>query len=137
MSGLDPAAIFLGKAAAIAAQLIALEVVLAIGVTILYDVSYSGAAILLCSCIFGTLGIAATGTVYGALSTSMRGRETLLPLLFLPIVAPLLLAAARACEAALGTSVDDGWAWIRLLGVFAVIYTAIGTVAFGPLMEDA
>ena len=47
LSGLDPAAIFLGKAAAIAAQLFLLEVVLAVGVVILYDVTVTGAAVLL------------------------------------------------------------------------------------------
>jgi heme exporter protein B len=39
LSGLDPAGIFLGKAGAVAAQLAALEVLLAAGVVVLYDVS--------------------------------------------------------------------------------------------------
>jgi heme exporter protein B len=63
-------------------------------------------------------------------------QETLLPLLLLPIVAPVVLAATRASEAALGQATAEGWPWVRLLGVFAVVYAAVGALAFGPLLED-
>ena len=49
----------------------------------------------------------------------------------------VLLAATRASEAALGGTTGDGWPWVRLLGVFAVIYVAFGVVAFGPLLEES
>jgi heme exporter protein B len=137
LSGLDPAAVFLGKAAAVALQLLALQVVLALGIYVLYDVAFHGMVLLLATCAFATIGIASAGTVYGVLSIGARARETLLPLLFLPVVAPVMLAATQASEAALGDVVGEGWPWLRLLGVFAAIYAAIGTVAFGPLLEDA
>ena len=54
-----------------------------------------------------------------------------------PAVAPVLLAATRAWEVALGQSVDDGWRWAQLPGVFAVIYLAVGILAFGPLLEES
>lgn len=137
LSGVDPAAIFIGKALAIAAQLIALQVVLAAAVVILYDVSITGIGTLIATCVLATVGLATAGTVYGALAAGARAKETLLPLLFLPIVAPVLLAAARSTEAALGTSADPAGTWIRVLAAFAVIYAAVGAVAFGPLMEDS
>ncbi|HSH60491.1 MAG TPA: heme exporter protein CcmB, partial [Acidimicrobiales bacterium] len=84
-----------------------------------------------------TLGLAAAGTVYGALSAGLRVRETLLPLLLLPVLAPVLLSATRAWEVALGSSVDDGWRWVQLLGVFAVVYVTFGLVGFGALMEES
>jgi len=40
----------------------------------------------------GPAGLAAVGTLYGMLSSGLRVRETLLPFLFLPVVAPVLLA---------------------------------------------
>ena len=137
LSGLDPAAIFLGKAGAVALQLVALEVVLGGGVVVLYDRALHGPALLVTTCLLATVGLAAAGTVYGALAAGLRVRETLLPLLLLPVVAPVLLAATRASEAALGGSPADGWPWVRLLGVFAVIYVAFGVVAFGPLLEES
>ena len=49
----------------------------------------------------------------------------------------VLLAATRACEAALAGAPADGWPWVQLLGVFAVVYIAFGVLAFGPLLEEA
>lgn len=137
LSGLDGAGIFLGKAGAVAAQLAALEVVLAIGVVVLYGVSLHGPVILLLTSLFTTVGLAAAGTVYGIIAAGLRVRDTLLPLLVLPVLAPVLLAAARACEAALTGTPGDGWPWVRLLFVFATIYVTFGVVAFGPLLEEA
>lgn len=137
LSGLDPAAIFLGKAGAIAAELALLEVILGTGVVLLYNRSLHGPVLLVVTCALATIGLSAAGTVYGALAAGLRVRETLLPLLLLPVVAPVLLAATRASEAALGGTTGDGWPWVRLLGVFAVIYMAFGVVAFGPLLEES
>ena len=49
-----------------------------------------------------TCGLAAAGTLYGGLAAGLRVRETLLPLLLLPVVAPVLIGATRAFESALG-----------------------------------
>ena len=136
LSGLDPAGIFLGKAGAVALELAGLEVVLAIGVVVFYGASLHGPLLLVVTCLAATAGLAAAGTVYGVLAAGLRVRETLLPLLLLPVVAPVLLAATRASDAALTGSSADGWQWVQLLGVFAVVYGAFGVVAFGPLLEE-
>ena len=137
LSGLDPAGIFLGKAAAVAAQLALLQMVLAAGVVVLYDADLGGPVLLLATCAAATVGLAAAGTVYGVLAAGLRVRETLLPLLLLPVVAPVLLGATRAWEAGMGISVDDGWRWAQLLAVFAVVYVTIGVLAFGSLLEES
>lgn len=138
LSGLDPAGIFLGKAGAVMVQLLALEIVLGIGVIVLYGVDPGGLGLLAITAVIATWGLAGAGTLYGALSSGQRGRETLLPLLLLPVVAPVLIAATRASESALtGVNLDvSSGDWISLLTVFAVIYTFFGVVAFGPLLED-
>jgi heme exporter protein B len=137
LSGLDAAGIFLGKAGAVAVQLVVLEAVLATGVVVLYGVELRSAGMLLLTCMTATVGVAAAGTVYGIIAAGLRVRDTLLPLLVLPVLAPVLLAAARACEAALAGTPADGWPWVRLLAVFATIYVTFGVVAFGPLLEEA
>lgn len=137
LSGLDPAGIFLGKAAAVAAQLLALEMLLGVGVVILYDASINGVLLVAATCVAATLGLAAAGTLYGSLAAGLKVRETLLPLLLLPVAAPVLLAATKACQAALDGAPADGAGWLRLLGVFAVIYLTFGVVAFGSLLEES
>jgi heme exporter protein B len=138
LSGLDPAGVFLGKAAAVALQLLVLELVLGLGVVVLYDLEPAGLGTLALTATVATLGLAAAGTIYGAVAAGLRVRETLLPLLLLPVVAPVLLAATRASEAALGTGVVgiDAGQWVGLLATFAAIYVGVGVVAFGPLLED-
>lgn len=136
MSGVDPAAIFAGKAAAVALQMVALEALLGGGVVILYSAALHGPLLLVSTCLLATVGLASAGTIYGALAAGLRVRETLLPLLLLPVLAPVLLAATRACEAALAGAPGEGWPWLRLLAAFAVCYTAFGVAAFGTLLEE-
>jgi heme exporter protein B len=136
MAGLDGAAIFLGKAAAIAAQLALLEVVLGIGVVVLYDVEVRGIVLLVCTAVVATIGLAATGTVYGVLASGVRARETLVPLLVLPAVTPVMLGGTRAFEAALDGVPSDGWPWVQLLVAFGALAVIAGIMAFAPLLEE-
>ena len=136
LSGLDPAGIFLGKAAAVAVQLVALEVVLGVGVVILFGTRLHDPGLLVISAAAATVGLATAGTVYGMLASGVRVRETLLPLLILPVVAPVLLAATQCWMAALGSSTTNGWKWLSLLAAFAAVYSALGVLFFSTLVEE-
>ncbi len=138
LSGIDPAGLFLGKAAAVAAELVVLEVVLGLGVVVLYGARIEVPWLIVVSGLLGTLGLAATGTLYGALSAGLRVRETLLPFLWLPIAAPVLVAGTRIWQAALvGGTPSDATPWLRLLIVFDAVYLAVGVVIYGPIHETA
>lgn len=137
LAGLDPAGVFLGKAAAIAAQLVVLEALLGAGVVLLYGSTVRSPGSLVLSALAGTAGLAAVGVLYGALSAGLRVRETLLPLLVMPVAAPVLLAGTRAWQAALGTAAVSSGPWIRLLLVFAAVYLAVGVVIYGPMQESS
>jgi len=137
LSGLDGGSIFVGKALAIAIELFMLEAVLGVAVVALYGVHLHGAIVLLCTAVAATIGLAATGTVYGVLATGLRARDTLVPLLVLPAVTPVMLGATRAFSAALDGTPSDAWPWVQLLGAFSLLAIAAGTVAFGPLLEES
>lgn len=143
LSGVDPAGVFIGKASAVVAQLAALEVILGIGVVVLFGTHLTDPALLVSSALVATIGLAAAGTVYGMIASGLRVRETLLPLLVLPVVAPVLLGATQCWMAALGLSEAlgqsqaDGWKWMELLGAFAVIYVTAGVLSFSILLEEA
>ncbi len=142
VAGVDPVAIYWGKSIALAAQLALLEVVLLIAAVLLYgaDVPLGGVVLLVTTLVTATCGLACVGTLYGGLTAGFTGRETLLPLLVLPVVAPVLIGATRAVESALGTggvALSEGWPWIGLLSVFAVAFGAGGALAFGPLIEES
>lgn len=136
LSGIEPGSIFLGKAMALAVQLLVLQVVLWTGLVVFFDVGVSEWPLLVCAGLAGTTTIAVCGTLYGALAAGVSVRDTLLPLLLLPVLAPALLAGTRAFEAATGVTTDAGWNWTGLLFVMTAVYTAAGLAAFGPLVED-
>jgi heme exporter protein B len=140
MSGLDPAGIFLGKTVALFAELVVLEVVLAAGVLLFYGAHVHSVGWMVVACVAGTAGLASVGSLYGMLASGLRVRETLLPFLLLPVVAPVLVAGTRAWQAALGTSQGSGGSvgtWVELQIVFAAAYLALGVVIYGPLLEAA
>jgi heme exporter protein B len=137
LSGLDPAGVFLGKGAALVAQLLVLEAILTLGVALLFGARLESGLVLLAACVAASVGLAAVGVVYGLVSTAARVKETLLPLLFLPVAAPVLLAATKAWDSALDGAPGHAAVWLVVLAVFAALYVAVGSVAFGPLLEDA
>lgn len=136
LSGLEPAGVFLGKVVAVALQLLVLEGVLALGVVVLFHTRLEGAGVLLISTVVATIGVAAAGVAYGALSMGLRVRETLLPLLLAPVLAPVVLAATQAWRVALGLSTGSAGPWVVLLCSFTAIYLAGGVLSFGALMEE-
>jgi heme exporter protein B len=106
VAGVSAPGLFLGKSAALAAQLLALEVVLTTLAVVLYraETDAGGLVLLVTTVLVATCGLAFVGTLYGGLAAGAKGRETLLPLLLFPVVAPVLIGATRATEAALGAS---------------------------------
>jgi heme exporter protein B len=137
LSGLDPTAIFVGKAAALVVELLLLELVLGFVVAVLYDSSIESPGLLVATAVVATIAVATAGTIYGVLAASLRVRETILPLLLLPVLAPVLIAATRAFEDALGEVAVDGWDWFVLLTLTAIVYSAFGALAFGTLLEES
>lgn len=141
VAGVSTGAIFVGKALALAVQLLVLEIVLVVTAVVLYNVSVSpvGLVELAVTMVAATAGLASVGILYGGLAAGVRGRETLLPLLLLPVVAPVLIGATRATESAFGSAgatISEGWPWVGLLAVFAVLFATVGSVAFGPLVDE-
>ncbi len=135
--GIDPAGIFLGKAFAIAVQLAILQVLLWAGITVLFGVRTHTAWIAITASLLATVGLACAGVIYGALSAGLRVRETLLPLLVLPVLAPVLIAGSKAWSTALSGAASGGTQWLRILAAFAAVYLVVGVVLYGPLQEAA
>ena len=141
VAGVNPQGIFLGKSVALFVQLLVLESVLFVAAVVLYrvNVNCSGVVLLVTCVLCATAGLAFVGTLYGGLTAGARGRETLLPLLLIPVVAPVLICATRATESAFrsgGVTVGEGWPWVGVLAVFAAVFGLGGLLSFGSLIEE-
>jgi heme exporter protein B len=131
-------AIYAGKALGGLAVMLLLGVLVlgAVGILFAVDIGAAWPALLL-TVILGALGVAAVGTFYAGITVRLRAREVMLPLLMLPVLAPLLLAAVKATVAALaGDPLGELGAWLQLLAAFDVLMLVAGLATYGYLLED-
>lgn len=133
----DKSAIFLGK---VAGNLLLMTVVEALvlalfGVFFNVDVAANlprvAAVVLLAS-----VGFAAVGTLFAAMTAHVRARELLFPVLLLPVQVPILLGAVKATEAVLlGESLGAVAHWLKLLAAADVIFVVVGLLTFDVVLE--
>ena len=87
--------------------------------------------------VLASLGIAAVGTLVAALTHGLRQQSALLSVLALPLLAPAILAAAEATRLiGEGQLNDTWWRGIQFLVCYAVIFSTLGAISFGALVED-
>lgn len=87
--------------------------------------------------LLGTVGFTAAGTLFAAISAASRSREMLQPLLLLPIGVPILLAGTECLAAVLAARpLADVANWLRLMGVFDVVFLVGSFLTFEFLVEE-
>ena len=136
MSPIKVHSLFLGKSLSLFVQICALELVLTPAVLLLYDVQVTNWLLLIAAGLAGAVAFSVCGVLWGVMAAGLRVRSTLLPLLLIPVLAPVLLAGSRAFETALGIRADAGWSWASLMFVIAAVHTVVGLAAFGFLLEE-
>lgn len=83
------------------------------------------------------LGFAAVGTLFAAVSLRTRAREVMLPLLMLPLAAPLFIAGIQASTQLMaGQPFASVSHWLRLIGAFDVVFLVVGWLAFEYVVEE-
>jgi heme exporter protein B len=137
MAPISSFAILLGKMLANFIFLALAEVLLVPVFGVFYNVSYSGIAGRLIFVLFlGTVGLVVTGTVFSAVSAHARMRELLLPLLLLPILAPLLIAAVEATASLLTEQPELDRTWVTFLAGFDVVFLTASWLLCDYLVEE-
>ncbi|MBT8206684.1 MAG: ABC transporter permease [Acidimicrobiia bacterium] len=133
LSGLDPAARFVGQATANALLLLGFELVLGVVSIALYDSSLTGWPWLLLILPIAAAGLALLGTLAAHIVESLGGATALVPLLVAPLSVPLLLGATQSMEALrLGRSIL-GWLLVMLIVMLTLAIAGILTAR--PLQE--
>jgi heme exporter protein B len=133
----DKSAIYLGKLLGNFTLMVIVEVLLLASFKLFYDValgpSLANLSIVL---LLGTIGLAAVGTLFGAMTAQLRARELLFPVLLLPAQVPILLATVSLTEAALlGQPLGEVSHWLKLLAGADVVYVAIGIMTFEFILD--
>ena len=133
----DKSAIYLGKVAANLALMLVVEAILLALFALFYNVDvWRALPALSLVLLLGTVGFAAIGTLFAAMTAHVRAREVLFPVLLLPVVVPVLLGAVKATESALaGEPLGAVAHWLKLLTAADVVYVVAGLLTFDALLE--
>ena len=128
----DKSAIYLGKLASNLVLMTLVEAVILALFGLFYGIDLGGVLLPLAAVIvLGTVGLAAVGTLFGAMTAQVRSRELLFPVLLLPIQVPVLLAAVSATQVVLaGQPLSAAAPWLRLLAAADAIYVVLGLLTF-------
>ncbi|MBI4180399.1 MAG: heme exporter protein CcmB [Chloroflexi bacterium] len=84
-----------------------------------------------------TVGFVAVGTLFSALAVNTKAREMVLPILFLPIVVPIIIGAVEASGLALA---GESWAsfssWLGIIVAFDAIFLVASFLVFAFVVEE-
>ncbi len=128
--------LFFGKALGVAVFMLVVEAMLLPLFAVLFNFPSFTPGLLLAA-FLGTIGFAAVGTLFSAVAVNTRSREVMLPVLFFPVVLPVIIAAAEASAGAVSGAPWAEWSkWIKLIGVFDAIFLVVPPWVFGYVLEE-
>jgi heme exporter protein B len=137
MAPVSPFAILLGKMLANFIFLSVAEAVLLPVFSLLYNISLVAVAgRLILVVLLGSLGLVVTGTVFSAIAAHARLRELLLPLLLLPVLTPLLIAAVEATASLFAQEPSLDRAWVAFLAGFDIVFLTASWLLADFLFEE-
>jgi len=133
----DKSAIYIGKLVGNVLLMLLVEAILLLLFAVFFNLDLGRHLLALAGVIaLGTVGFAAVGTLFAAMTAQVRARELLFPVLLLPVLVPVLLGAVKATEAVLGGEGLGGVThWLKLLAAADAVYVAIGVLTFDAILE--
>ncbi len=132
----DRDAIYFGKVLSSYTFMLIVEIIVLLAFSILFNLPILIPGLLLIV-FLATLGLAAVGTLFSVIAVNTRTQEIMLPVLFLPIAVPLLLAAIKATELVLlGESWGALLSCLGIIGAFDAIFLTVSAFVFEYAIEQ-
>jgi heme exporter protein B len=123
----DRSAIWLGKVIGVVAFLVAAEVVALPAYALFFQpVGWE----LVAAVALADLGLAAVGTLLAAMAAAGRARELLLPVLFLPLVIPIVVGGVGA------SATDDPGRYLAFLGLYDAVFAILSWASFEYVVTE-
>lgn len=87
--------------------------------------------------VLATVGLVSVGILFSALSVHTKAREILLPILFFPVCAPVIIAAVEATGMVLqGEALGSLSSWLQIMAVFDVVFVVVSVLIFEFVIEE-
>jgi heme exporter protein B len=123
----DRSAIWFGKGIGVLAFLVAAELVALPAYALFFQpVGWE----LIVAVALADIGLAAVGTLLAAMASAGRSRELLLPLLFLPLVIPIVVGGVGASVA------DDSGRYLAFLGLYDAVFAILSWASFEYVVTE-
>jgi heme exporter protein B len=140
LAPVDRTAMLLAKAAVLLCFLVAVEIVAvpAFAILLLGPSPWRALPELIAVLALADVGIAVIGTLVGALGVQARARELIVPIMTLPLLLPVAIAAARATSPLLlqaGAGALPG-RWVAVLALYDLVFGLVALAIFDFLMEE-
>jgi heme exporter protein B len=140
LAPIDRTAVYLAKAGALFLYLVLLEVVAlpAFAVLLLGPDLTQALPELLAILVLADVGLAAVGALVAGLASETRVREVIVPLLLLPLLVPVLIAASKATKPLLMpvSATTDLGKWLGFMALYDMVFVLLAVAVFDFLLED-
>jgi heme exporter protein B len=128
------------RAVALVLYLLAVQVVVVPLAVVFFvrDASLADLGLVAVVCLLADVAVAVVGALLASMSVFSRARELLLPVLLLPSLIPVVIAAAGATHAVLGPpdALDEYWRYCVFLAVYAVVFALVAFATFEHVLDD-
>ena len=140
LAPVDRTAMFVAKAAVLFGFLVAVELIAVPAFVLLLLEPGIGQALpeLLAVLLLADAGIAVVGTLVGALGVQTRARDLIIPLIALPLLVPVVIAAAEATAPLLaaGGANEFPVRWLGVLALYDAVFGLLAYAVFDFLLEE-
>ena len=130
---------FAAKAAALFIYLTVLELIVVPVFALFFLPDWSALIPLIPVLLVANLGISLLGTLISSMAVNSTARDLLVPLILLPLIVPLMIAATGASAPIFDASgpVFEGFGgWLMVMGLYDGVFLLVGYAVFDFLLED-
>jgi heme exporter protein B len=138
LAPIDSTALYAAKVCVLFVYLAVLELVTVALFALLFG-GTTGLLVMAPVLALANLGLAAIGALVSSIAVNSRARDLIAPLLLLPLLVPLMIAAASVAQqllAAGGPSYDDFAKWMAILALYDLVFIAVGWAVYDFVLED-
>lgn len=137
LAPMDRSAIYFGKLLANLLFMLVTEALVLPVILVIFDVNLFQPLNLL-GVLLGTVGYVGVGTLFAALTANTRARESMLPILLLPVMIPVFVAGVGLTSNVLdGRSFAAVQRWLWMLVGYDVVFLAIAYLVFDMIWEES
>jgi heme exporter protein B len=136
MAPMDRSAIYFGKVLANFVFTLATGIVILVIMFFVFDVNMLQPLIFLAVAL-GTLGYVGVGTIFAALTATTRARESMLPILLLPVMVPVFVAGVAITASVIdGRNLGSVGNWLAILVGFDLVFLVVAYLLFDIILEE-